>query len=131
MRKYFLAALLASLSFAPFISQAALVTCNGPVAGNNLPACDSAQLFVFVNGAINYMILFAFPVVACIFAYAGFLLITETGSPATFKKAWGLIQDAALGFCIMLLAWVAVRFIFDNLLTSTYSDVYQTLFSGH
>ena len=31
----------------------------------------------------------------------------------------------------MLLGWVFIRFIFDNLLSSSFSPAYNTLFSGH
>ena len=131
MRKYFLAVLLALASFGPLLSHGALVTCDGPAPAAGGAVCDFYTFFGMINVFIEYAIFLAFPITACIFAYAGFLLITEGGSPDTIKKAWGLIKDAGLGFGIMLLGWVFIRFIFDNLLSSSFSPAYNTLFSGH
>lgn len=116
---------LAALSFAPFISSAGLVTCGGP--GSTVD-CNFETLFEMINTFIRYAIFIAFPITACIFAYAGWLLVTDQGSGKNVSEAKKLIMDAGEGFIIMLLAWTFIKFILDKLLDPSYSPVLNSLF---
>ena len=129
MRKYFLAVGMGILFAGPLLSSGAgLVPCDGPIQG--AIDCNFTAFFYMVNTFIRYAIFIAFPITACIFAYAGWLLITDQGSAKNISKAWELIKDAGTGFAIMLLGWVAVKFILDKLLDPSYKPVLDSLFKN-
>lgn len=86
-----------------------LVKCDGVVTkgeeGRNVK-CDLYNLMIIVNKLINWAFTLSLPVVAGMFAYAGYLHIT--GVEENIKRSRKMMQNAIIGFVIALTAWFAV-----------------------
>lgn len=124
------------ISFAqtPKLDYSGLVQCDG-VLDKNEPnrqkVCDFAALLSTVKYLINWLFVITIPIATVSFAYAGFLYLTGTsGNIGTAKK---IFQSVAVGFIIMLIAWVSVVtavnwFIDKNSAAGSSSDTFVNLF---
>lgn len=83
------------------------------ICGNTLgDQCTFADVLKEVQVVINFIIFkFASPLAAIMFAYAGFLYVTNGGNESQIKEAHEIFWNVFLGFVIMLAAWLIVNFI--------------------
>ncbi|MEI6280393.1 MAG: pilin [bacterium] len=100
-----------------------LVTCGVTDSGvlashpNYGQPCDFNQLMNTINTVIDFILFkMVLPIVAIMFAYAGFLLITAGGEAAHARtKAKDIFTNAVIGFVIALAAWLIVSTILSIL----------------
>jgi hypothetical protein len=57
------------------------------------------------------------------FSYAGFLYLTSQGNPGQISKAHGIFKTTAIGFLIVLSAWLIVYAITGSLLNPTFNPL--------
>ena len=88
-----------------------LVRCNGPECGFN----DFMEMIMRVT---TYLIGFAIATVSITIAYAGFIYMTAGGDSGKISKAHEMFKKAAVGFIIVLSAFLIVRLI----ITTTGAD---------
>ncbi len=100
---------LAQNSGGTVLDYSGLVKCDGVVNPNESGRqvkCNFYNLIVIVNQLINWAFTLSLPVVAGMFAYAGYLHIS--GSEADLKKSRAMMRNAIIGFIIALTAWFMV-----------------------
>lgn len=82
-----------------------LVVCTGP-------DCDFNKLIEQVQVVINFLIFqIAAPLAAIMFAYAGFLYVTNRGNESQIKEAHEIFWNVFIGLVIALAAWLTINFI--------------------
>lgn len=90
-------------------TDAGLVPCTGP-------DCDWNAFMKLINNVINFIIKnLALPICAIMFAYAGFELVTSGGSTEKRGKARKIFTNTAIGFIIILAAWLIVSLVLSIL----------------
>ncbi|OGZ06194.1 MAG: hypothetical protein A3C93_05740 [Candidatus Lloydbacteria bacterium RIFCSPHIGHO2_02_FULL_54_17] len=86
-------------------SHTGLVVCNGP-------DCDFNKLVLQVQKVINFLIIsVAAPLSAVMFAYAGFLYVTNRGNESQISQAHEIFWNVFIGLVVALAAWLTVNFI--------------------
>ncbi len=92
-----------------------LVKCDGVVNELVEPdrniSCNFYNLIVIINQLINWAFTLSLPVVAGMFAYAGYLHIS--GSETDLKRSREIMKNAIIGFIIALTAWFIVTTLVD------------------
>lgn len=95
---------------APRLDYSGFVKCDGvvkPGEAYRTQECNFAALIETIIKAINWMFYISIPVAAVLFAYGGFLYMTgKSGNIETAKK---MFVAVAVGFIIMITAWIGVR----------------------
>lgn len=82
-----------------------LVVCSGP-------DCDFNKFILQIQTVINFLIFsIAAPLAAIMFAYAGFLYVTNGGNESKIKEAHEIFWNVFIGLVIALAAWLTVNFI--------------------
>ena len=115
----FISILLASLAlFFGLISiaqadQLGLIPCgNVEAAGKVTDPCTYTDLVYLAQTVIKFMIFsLAAPIAAIMFAYAGFVYITNGGNEAKIKQAHDIFLMVFWGLVIALAAWLMINFI--------------------
>ena len=103
-----------------------LIPCgfDGPDEGSSVGAgerCTFDHLIILAQNVINFLILkIAAPLAAIMFAYAGFLYVTNKGNEAQIKKAHDIFLYVFVGFVVVLAAWLIVWFIINFFLDPTF-----------
>lgn len=94
----------------------------GPIEGGLVPCdgspehpCRFTSLIDLVNRIIQYLIYLMIPLAAIVFAYAGFILITQGGSPAARETAKGMFIKVVIGLIFVLGAWLIMSTIMTAL----------------
>ena len=112
----------ATVAFLPYLvfAQGAglpkqIVTCNGAVAGNGLPACGCEHLIALAQNLINTGIFIAIFLSAMLFAYAGWLYLTNEAIGEQ-QKAKGIFANVVIGLIIILAAWLVVDTLMKGVL---------------
>ena len=77
--------------------------------------CKFSDFLILANRIINLAILISAALAAIAFAYAGFLYTTAAGSMEQIKKAHEVFKNVAIGFIIVLSAWLIVYTIVQTL----------------
>ncbi len=101
------------LMFIPGVSVAAaglptqIVPCAGAVASDNLPACTVCHIAELAQNLLNSAIFLAVFMSAILFAYAGWLYLTNEALGAQ-NEARGLFKDVILGLIVILGAWLVI-----------------------
>ena len=85
---------------------ASLVRCDGVVTSSGEVACDFNYLIKTVNYIIDWMFGLSIPIAVGILAYAGILYMT--GVEKNINKAKAMFGKVAIGFAIMLVAFIFV-----------------------
>jgi hypothetical protein len=85
-----------------------LVPCSGA-------DCDFNALRTLIENIINFLFIVAAPVAALLFAYAGFLYVTDAGSGKNLSKAKSIFTTAFWGLVFMASAWLVVKLIVSTL----------------
>ena len=97
-----------------FSSDGGLVTCI-----NN---CGWEQFLDLIDRLIVWMIGFATVVATLLFMYAGFLYLTAGGKEGQVDQAKGILTNTAIGFGVILLAWLIVSSVVSLLTTDEWRD---------
>ena len=79
-----------------------------PIVPQNCPEYGWPQLVLLGQRLINFMIALAIPLSAVAFAWAGFIYITAAGSEEKIKRAHSIFWKVAIGFLLVLGAWLIV-----------------------
>ncbi len=100
----------------PPLDYKGFVDCDGVIRDKNIEGdrqkvCDFNALLGTINKLINWAFAISVPVATVLFAYAGLLLMN--GKPGDRTKAKDIFTNVAIGFIIMLVAWVSVRTVVD------------------
>ena len=110
--------LLFSLTSVAFADTSGLVPCGNVVEGGTVTdQCDYASFITLIQTVIDFLIFkLAAPISAIMFAYAGFLYLTNGGNESQIKQAHEIFLYVFWGFVIALGAWLLVKFILAFLL---------------
>lgn len=101
------------LSILPAISYAQaglpkqIVPCAGAEARDGLPACTVCHIAELAQNLLNSAIFLAVFMSAILFAYAGWLYLTNEALHAQ-NEARGLFKDVVIGLIIILGAWLVI-----------------------
>lgn len=108
----------------PYISSAAIVPACGQVQGGNfVQVCDFNQFMKLINNVIEFLLFkVGVPIVAIIFCYAGFLMISPSNVEHR-KKVNHMLTNVVIGYVIALAAWLVVNTILKTL-NFTGADVF-------
>lgn len=126
--------ILLSLFFVPFLASAqkvssGLVPCGNVSSGGAIAAgqeCDFNDIIILAQNVINFLIFkIASPLAAIMFAYAGFVYLTNGGNESQVKKAHDIFWYVFLGLVVALAAWLVVNFVLEFFLGS--GSVYNLL----
>ena len=97
-----------------------LIPCGNDESGGVVTAgqeCTYDDLIRLTQTVINFLIFaIAAPVGAVMFAYAGFLYVTNGGNEAKIKQAHDTFLYVFIGLVVALAAWLVVKFILDFLI---------------
>ncbi len=86
-------------------TQSGLVVCSGT-------DCTFDKLIEQVQVVITFLIFkIAAPLAAVMFAYAGFLYVTNAGNESRIKEAHEIFWNVFIGLVIALAAWLLINFI--------------------
>jgi len=100
----------------PLVSLAAgLVPCGG--AGE--PGCQMCYFVTLIQNIFGWLVTILSIVVALIFIFAGFKLVTSGGNQSEKSAAKSLITSAFIGFVIVLAAWILIDLGIKALLPGT------------
>ena len=96
-----------------------------------LPACGVdcgfTELMQLINNSIDFLITrFAVPITALAFAYAGFLYLSSSVSPAKKDEAKKIFGKVLTGFIFALAAWIIIKGI---LVALGYKGILQDTFN--
>lgn len=113
-KKLILFLLILPIFIVPFLSLAqgdSLVPCD-----NVTENCDFNKLLELVNKFLNFVVIgLAVPIMAIMFCYAGFLMLTSGGKEESRTKAKRIFGNVAVGFIIAAGAFIIVKFILNLL----------------
>lgn len=86
--------------------------------------CGFPDLMRLITNVINFLIYLSIPIAAIAFAWAGWILVTSGGSESKKEQAKEIFTKVAIGFIVVLSAWLIVRFITTALLNpASYEDL--------
>lgn len=107
-----------------------LIECGGvDKNGNPQPACTLGHLNQLVQSILNLVFMFGGLIVAGMFMYAGFLLITSVGDVSKIQKAKEIFRRVIVGFLIMFLAYLTVKNLLEKLdLDTSVKPLFDKLF---
>ncbi len=88
---------------------------NGNPVGDE-KECGYYDLVRQVNRIVFYLFMFSIPLTAISFSYAGFIMLTAGGNSGAISRAKGIFYKVLTGFLFMLIAWVLVKLIADQLI---------------
>lgn len=102
-----------------------LIPCGNVVTDGSVSAgqeCTFDDLILLAQNVINFLIFkIGAPIAAVMFAYAGFLWVTNAGNEGQITQAKGLFWAVFIGFVVMLAAWLTINMIVTFFLGPTYS----------
>lgn len=121
----FLAALFTLVVPTVVFAQSTIIPCGFDLNGDGVvktmagfdEECDFNDLITLAQNVINFLIFgIASPLAAIMFAYAGFLYVTNRGNEGQVKQAHDIFLYVFWGLVVALGAWVFVNFILEFLL---------------
>lgn len=93
----------------PFFAFAAdpLVPC-----GQGTDQCEFNDIIILINNVVNFLIKsIALPVSAVLFAWAGFLYLTNAGKKGQVEKAHEVFLNTFVGLVLTLVGWLVINLI--------------------
>ena len=112
-------------NFAVAKTSSGLIPCGNDESNGKVVAgqeCTYADLLDLARIVINFLIFgLAAPLGAIMFAYAGYLYITNAGNESQIKQAHDTFLYVFWGLVIALAAWLVVNFIFKALVDPNFS----------
>ncbi len=108
------------------VPEGSLVPCGFDLDGNGIvqgdEACGFEDLIIIAQNVIKFLIFnLAAPIAAIMFAYAGFLYITNGGNESQIKQAHDIFLYVFIGLVVALSAWLVVNFILSFLVGSEFN----------
>ncbi len=103
----FLFSMIPAVSFAAAGLPERIVPCSGAVASDGQPACTVCHIAELAQNLLNSAIFLAVFMSAILFAYAGWLYLTNEALHAQ-NEARGLFRDVILGLIVILGAWLVI-----------------------
>ena len=94
------------------------IPCDGVVE-----QCDFNKLMELIQNVLNYIVAISFPLAAAVFAYAGFKMMVAGDNANARTEAKKIFMKVAIGFAVILAAWLIVFTILNNLLEPGKIDV--------
>lgn len=103
-----------------YAAPSGLVVCGNTVSGGvTTDACGWTDVVNQVSTVIDFLIFkIAAPLGAIMFAYAGFLYVTNGGNEAKIKQAHDVFLYVFYGLVLALAAWLLTNFILEFFLGS-------------
>ncbi len=105
-----------------------LVVCSGvpndPILGEGgkvLPVCNFGSLITLLQVLIHDLVVISTLLAGCVFAYAGFILLTSGGNANAMKQAREIFMKVLKGYLWILAAWLIVYTITNTLLGPGYT----------
>lgn len=95
-------------------AQDGLVTCTND--------CNWQSFIQLINNLITWLIGIATVIATLLFMYAGFLYLTARGNQSQAEQATGIFTNVAIGFGIILVAWLIVSTIVTLLTSQQWRD---------
>ncbi len=89
---------------------ASIVTCSG-IGEDGAITCNWCSFVQLIGNLIKYAIFLAVTVSSLMFAYAGFLFLTNNGNPQNVTAAWEIFRRTIYGIIGILAAWLIVNAI--------------------
>lgn len=87
--------------------------------------CYFNDVIQIAQNVIDFLIFkIAMPIAALMFAYAGFLYVTNRGNESQVKQAHDIFLNVFWGLVIALAAWLTINFILEFLLGANSSFNY-------
>ncbi len=107
-----------------------LIVCSGVPGeigegGKSLPVCSFESLITLLNVLIHDLVVLSTLLAGCVFAYAGFILLTSGGDTGALKRAKDIFIKVLKGYLWILAAWVIVYTITNTLLGPGYTLLTQ------
>lgn len=87
--------------------------------------CGYAEFIQLVYNLIQFSIYIAIPIFAVVFAYGGVTILFAQGNQGKIDKAKGMLQNAVIGFLVILTAWLIVYTIVTALFDSSFISLDQ------
>lgn len=84
--------------------------------------CGWVEFIDLVNTLISWFIGLATIIATLLFIYAGFLYLTAQGNQSQAQQAMGIFTNVAIGFIIILIAWLIVSTVVTLLTTEEWRD---------
>ncbi len=94
-----------------------IVSCTGVSSADGGVPCNWCTFVQLIGNMVQYSIYLAVMLSALMFAYAGFLFLTNNGKEANITKAWSIFRRSLLGTVAILAAWLIVNAIMTKLAT--------------
>jgi len=104
IRKLTFSAIAVALQIPMFVMAAGLVPCGGA----NEAACQTCHVVQLVDLVNAWLIGILSLVASVMFMIAGFRLVTANGNPSVMTDAKNMIVNVAIGFMIVLSAWIII-----------------------
>ncbi|GEM_PF-439076 len=92
-----------------------IVSCSGVISSGTLPACNWCTFVQMIGNIIQYSIYLAVILSSLMFAYAGFLFMTNNGKAANITKAWEIFRRTIYGIIAILAAWLIINAIMTKI----------------
>jgi hypothetical protein len=86
-----------------------------PQTGLPNDTCDVDDINTLIMDILKLVFIFAGFIVAIMFMYAGFLLITSAGDTSKIQKARDIFRRVVIGFLIMFLSYILVKQLLKNI----------------
>ena len=102
-----------------------LVPCGGP---GQQEECTVQDFFKLIQSGTNLTFMLAGFIVAIMFMYAGFLMITAAGNASQIQKARTIFKRVVIGFLIMFSAYLLVKNLLEKLDLNDGNDGVKSLF---
>jgi hypothetical protein len=94
-----------------------------PCGGTDEPACQTCYALGLINSVNSWLVGILSIAAAIMFIIAGFRIVTAQGNPSVLKSAKDMITNVAIGFMIVLAAWLFVDFLMKTLLDDGQSEM--------
>lgn len=120
MMKYFLVIFVALLFVSIVTPSIASAQASGLIPCTN--TCTFDDLIILAQNVVEFLIFkIAAPIAAVMFAYAGFLWVTNAGNESQISTAKSIFWAVFIGFVVALAAWLTVNMIVTFFLSPSYS----------
>ncbi|MEK7645012.1 MAG: pilin [Patescibacteria group bacterium] len=78
--------------------------------------CTFADVVLLAKNVVNFAFYLSVPAVILLLSYAGYLYMTSAGDEGKVGQAHTIFTNVAIGFCIILAAWLIVTTLLQALL---------------
>lgn len=118
--KYFLIMIAGFLLVSAALPSLAEAQASGLIPCTN--TCTFDDLIILAQNVVEFLIFkIAAPIAAVMFAYAGFLWVTNGGNESQISTAKSIFWAVFIGFVVALAAWLTVNMIVTFFLSPSYS----------